>query len=198
MAAWSLDNKLFAILLIGSAALNVGLAHKVQEQRSMLYTLSGGNSEARIIGTSLTHLHAFDLNGKQTDITFTRDGNPTLLYVFRPTCGWCARNLPNLKALQSTAERQHFRLIGLSLDPQHLQEYVQSKGLTFPIYSDASPSELVRLDMGATPQTILVAHSTVVRNWGGAYTPEVKKEIESTLGVTLPGIPDPLSKHAGF
>ncbi len=50
--------------------------------------------------------------------------------------------------------------------------------------------------MGGTPQTLMIADGVVVRNWEGAYTPDLQKEIESTLGIKLPGMnATPPSEH---
>jgi peroxiredoxin len=188
MAKTLADGKIFVTILIGSALLNIGLAHKVQQQKEVLLKLKGGNVEAKILGAGVNQLNVTDLNGKPTTISFVKNDPPTILYVFRPTCGWCAKNLPNLQAMQAAISNQRFRLVGISLDDHDLKQYVDSAHFTFPVYSNLASGERVRLNMGATPQTIMIANNIVVRNWEGAYTPDLKTEIEATLGIKLPGI----------
>lgn len=189
------ENKFFAVILVASALLNVGLAYKIHRQQNEMLHLGNAGSHANILGATITHLNAKTLDGKPATITFTKNALPTILYVFRPTCGWCERNLPNLRAMEVSAPKRHFRLIGVSLDSKSLKQYVKSKHFSFPVYSDVAPSERVRLDMGGTPQTIMISNEAVVRDWEGAYTPNLQKEIEATLGITLPGISTKLSSR---
>jgi AhpC/TSA family len=181
------ENKLFAAILAGSALLNIGLAYKVHQQQRTLLALQGDRHE-NVLGLAVDHLDVTSLDGKPTTIFFTKADPPTLLYVFRPTCGWCAKNMPNLQAMEEFAPARHFRLIGISLDDHDLKTYVDNSHLTIPVYSNVDPSERVRLEMGGTPQTLLITNGTVIRDWEGAYMPDLQKEIESTLGIKLPGM----------
>jgi len=88
--------------------------------------------------------------------------------------------------MEVSASSRHFRLIGISLDDHDLKQYVDSRNLSFPVYSNVVEGDQVRLGMGETPQTILIANDTVVRNWAGAYSSDTKKEIEATLGIKFP------------
>ena len=98
--------------------------------------------------------------------------------------------------MQRSTVARHFRLIGISIDDHDLKQYVESEHFTFPVYSNVAPDERARLAMGGTPQTLMIADGVVVRNWEGAYTPDLQKEIESTLGIKLPGMnATPPSEH---
>jgi hypothetical protein len=62
-------------------------------------------------------------------LSFDVTRQPTIRYVFAPTCSWCARNLDNFKALvdQKTGG---YRFIGVSLTDQGLPDYVTKSELT--------------------------------------------------------------------
>jgi peroxiredoxin len=190
------ENRLFVVLLIASGLLNIGLAYKVHREQSLLRDLQGSGNHAHVLGATVKEIHAKGLDGKAATISFTKNEPPTILYIFRPTCGWCAKNLPNLQAMQRSTVARHFRLIGISIDEHDLKQYVEIEHFTFPVYSNVAPDERARLAMGGTPQTLMIADGVVVRNWEGAYTPDLQKEIESTLGIKLPGMnATPPSEH---
>jgi hypothetical protein len=192
----SYGNIALTVLLLSSAFLNVGLSYKVHHQQKDLMALHGSKLPD-LTGTKLSALDVKDLKGNPVQLTFTESDPPTLIYVFRPTCGWCTMNLPNIKAMQTALHANaKFRLIGISLDEQGLGEYVQKAQLDFPVYSNVSPDEKVRYQMGGTPQTLMIVNKTVVRNWAGAYYGDLLKEIQATLGLRLPGADVKLPNHA--
>jgi len=61
---------------------------------------------------------------------------PTVLYIYRPTCGWCAKNLQNIKELAQHVQQTGGRVIGLSLETDGLEQYVQKSDMGFPSYTD--------------------------------------------------------------
>jgi peroxiredoxin len=184
------ENRLFIFFLVVSASLNIGLAYKLHHVEHDLLNIQKLGTHAHVIGAAVNEIHASGIDGKKTTIPFPKDGPPTILYVFRPGCGWCAKNLPNLQAIASSASARHFRLIGLSLDTDNLtlKQYIQSQHLSFPVYSNIAPDERMRLAMGVTPQTLMIANAAVVRDWDGAYSPKTQYEIESALDIKLPGV----------
>lgn len=137
----------------------------------------------------LPELRLINTNGQLTTLTFTRTDPPTILYVFRPGCGWCAKNLNNIKEMsRQLGSTGRYRIIGISLDENGLKEYLQKSQLNFPVYSGMSGDDRARLAMGGTPQTIQVANGTVVQAWAGAYSGEVAKDVEAAFGIRLPGL----------
>jgi hypothetical protein len=54
------------------------------------------------------------LDGQPEVISYHETNQATVLYVFTPTCIWCARNLNNLKTLLAN-DSDHYRSIALSL-----------------------------------------------------------------------------------
>ena len=177
------------VLLCLSSLVNVGLGRKVQVlQRAMRASIAKA-SAPDIVGARLISLSVKDIEGRSKYLAIDTAAAPLFIYVFRPTCGWCAKNLANIKALDGSLRSSNKgQVIGLSLDDQGLKTYIQSAQLPFPVYTDLASADIARLGLGGTPQTIVVSHGTVVHNWRGAYSGALLKEIDSTLGMTLPGL----------
>jgi hypothetical protein len=111
------------------------------------------------------------------------------MYVFRPGCGWCAKNLNNIKELnRQLGAIGKYRIVGVALDETGLKEYIQQTQMNFPVYSGISSDDVARLALGGTPQTIVVSNGQVTHSWSGAYGGEVLKDVEATLGIKLPGM----------
>jgi AhpC/TSA family len=138
------------------------------------------------IGSTLPALDAERFNGTREQVKFGADGRPTLIYVFSPSCGWCAKNLNNLKTLLSAVTTSH-RVIALSLEAE-VQEYIEKTALQAPVYIRPSDKMFGPYGLGPTPLTLVVApDGTVIKSWVGAYSGDVKKEVESYFQVKLPG-----------
>jgi len=75
------------------------------------------------------------------------------------------------------------------------------EALSFPIYTNMDLKLQKRLHLYGTPDTLVVENGLVVKDWMGAYSPEVAKDIGAYLGVTLPGklaTPAPNTDKAGL
>ena len=173
-------------LLISSVVLNVFLARTTKSLRSALLLVKAEDSLR--VGATLSPIEAKGLDGRPAVIRYGRDELPTILYVFTPPCSWCTKNIENIKAL-AEGTKGRYRIIGLSLSSNNLQEYVTRSGFTFPVYSDLSPGTAIAYRMGGTPQTIVISNEgKLVKEWKGAYIGNSKKEIETQFGLGLPGI----------
>lgn len=148
-------------------------------------------------------LSVVDTEGKPASLTFADDSRPTVVYVLSPLCGWCKRNEANIKALVA-ASGAKFRFVGLSIAAQNLKEYVAEGHAPFPVYLVNSADEIKRLNLGSTPQTLIVNSSgRVEKAWAGAYIEKNRTEVEKFFGVNLPGLevaesaaPAPVSPQA--
>ncbi len=180
-------NTILIILVVLSSIINVGLGRKVQTLQRVMQSSANKSSIPAIVGARLTSLDVKNIDGHSMNLTFDQSATPTFIYVFRTTCGWCAKNLSNIKELDRLLRLSgKGQIIGLSLDDQGLKTYVQNAQLPFPIYEDLTSSEVARLGLGGTPQTLVVSNGTIVHNWKGAYSGSLLNEIQSTLGVKLP------------
>jgi len=183
-------NVALTILLAFSALMNISLGYRVQTQQRDLHALEERMSKERsIIGVKLADLHVKNIDGQLTTIQFTQADPPTIIYVFRPGCGWCAKNLSNIKELsRQFGDNGKYRIIGIALDENGLKAYMQGTQLNFPVYTGISSDDVTRLAMGGTPQTIVISNGQVTHSWSGAFSGEVLEDVEATLGIKLPGI----------
>lgn len=121
-------------------------------------------------------------------IEWSASNRPTLLYIFKLDCVWCARNMECLRTVVGHAS--NYRVIGLSLTDKDLREYVQRNQLGFPVYVTSGRSNIKLLKAHGTPETIVVSTEGKVTNvWVGAYGGKKKLEIQKVFGVVLPDIP---------
>jgi peroxiredoxin len=172
-------------LLLTSTSLNILLAQKLS---TLKITIENLKSEGRLKeGTQLPPFEAKGLDENTVTLSYN-ETTPTILYTFSPQCGWCSRNLQNLKAL-SNAVRGKYRFIGLSLSDIGLQEYSRQHNFDFPVYTGISESVKQSYKFGGTPQTIVVSDvGKVLKVWTGAYQGSIQEGIEDYFDVRLPGI----------
>jgi len=138
-------------------------------------------------GTILPEITAAILGGGITTIDWSSESRPTVLYIFRPSCVWCNRNIDNLRTVAEAAGTK-YRVVGLSVTSEGLKEYVSTHDLHFPVYAVHDLPALRHVWSGVTPQTIVVsAAGRVIHSWNGAYSGSIKSEVELQFGVRLPG-----------
>lgn len=114
---------------------------------------------------------------------------PVVLYLFRPTCPWCERNLDNLRTILA-AERYRYRLIGVSLDAAGVRAYLTRHRLHFDkVLVGIAPKEIEAYDLLVTPTTLVISgQGRVLQAWYGAYSPAVQTTIEDYFRIRLPGL----------
>jgi peroxiredoxin len=139
------------------------------------------------VGDQLPSLEARGKDTHREVLTFEPRGRPTLLYVFAPTCRWCARNLDNAKVVFAAAANT-YRIVALSLAPE-----AGTAASDFPanvqILVEPSPAAYEPYHLGSTPATLVISpEGRVLQAWVGAYTGDIGKEVESHFGVALPGL----------
>ena len=147
-------------------------------------------AEGRLaVGTTLPPLAVKGLDGSPATISYLDNDRPTVLYVFKPECGWCTRNLPNLKALARSVSGE-YRFVMLSLTDGALRDYVARNELgAIPVYGGLAEAERITYKLGGTPQTIVVSkEGKVLKSWMGAYTGAAAEEIEEYFDTRLPGL----------
>lgn len=140
-------------------------------------------------GTDLPmQLSVADADGKPVALNFADGSRRTVVYILSPLCGWCKRNEANIKAIVAQAGAR-FRFVGLSIASQNLKEYVAEGHAPFSVYLVNSADEIKTLQLGSTPQTLIVNSSgRVEKAWQGAYIEKNRIEIEKYFGVNLPGL----------
>lgn len=174
------------VLLTASLALNLSLTAKLHAIKA-----TAGQPSGPPLGSQLLEIAGETADGQSALVSMGRDHKPTVLYVFSPTCVWCARNLNNIRALVRLRSAD-FRFVGLSLSQSdklgaHLRQ--SSPGMESIAIPDVA--EATQLRLGATPETIVIgSNGTVQKNWIGAYSGATLGDIQSYFRVSLPGLQD--------
>ena len=118
-------------------------------------------------GEQLPSLKLKPLNNEDIDIAWT--GQPTLVYVFKPDCRWCTKNLPAARTLIDHASG--YRIVGLSLASGGLRDYLHTNRITFPVYLSSGARASKALKIFGTPTTIVVSGSGKVESTFGFRFP---------------------------
>ena len=189
---------ILAVLLVCSLGINVLLARRAAKLTTLVSRMK---SESRLTqGDKVPAITARDLQGRPAVLDYAGTNLPTVLFVITPTCGWCTKNIMNMRTLAANAS-DRYRFVGLSLESDKLVDYVTQNKLEFPVYTDLPLLPMKRYKLGGTPQTIIVSpEGEVLKVWSGAFAENLQKDVESYFGVTLPGITDPetvVSKNTG-
>lgn len=192
----SSPSSLLTILLLCSLALNFQLTRKVASLKESLAARPGDGKLAA--GTLVPPIEAKDLDQRPEVISYSGGEQPTVLYVFTPQCGWCTRNLQNMKALAESA-RGRYRFVMLSLSKDSLREYVAQNGLGgIPVYGDVSEDARESYKITGTPRTIVVSNEgRILKVWAGAYAGDTQKEVEEYFNIKLPGLTEIKTGQAG-
>lgn len=179
-------------LLVCSLAINLLLARRVSSLRK---TIGALRSESRLaLGDTLPSIVAKDPHGRPAVLDYSETQLPTVVFIITPDCGWCTKNIMNMRALVQNAGNR-YRFVGLSLSSNKLSDYVQQNKLEFPIYTDLPILTMRDYKLGGTPETIVVSpQGQVTRIWSGAFAEELQKEVENYFSVKLPGLMDPENK----
>ena len=180
---------ILAVLLVCSLAINLLLTRRVA---SLKRTISVIKSESQLAeGDLLPAIVAKDPQGHPARLDYGETDLPTVVFVFTPTCGWCTKNVMNMRALAEKAS-DRYRFVGLSLSSDKLIDYITENKLEFPIYTDLPIVPMKEYKLGGTPQTMVVSpKGQVIKTWSGAFAGDTQKQVEGYFGVTLPGIMDP-------
>lgn len=171
------------LLLITSLALNAFLGWRVLRLGESVNRLESKDQLA--VGSMVPSIKARSLDGREGIIKFQGEERPTILYFFSPGCDSCERNVPNVKAL---AEQKvgEYRVLGISLSEDGLEQYVAEKGFKFPVYSGLGVEPTLAYKLGRVPQTTIVSsEGKVLANWHGPYDGSQRSAIESHFGLTF-------------
>lgn len=174
---------LLALLLLASVGLNFFLARRITQQDKVISTIK---QEGRLrVGEPVPPLQARTLDGRAVVLKYDR---PTVIYVLKPDCPWCARNTANINALAEAVRSTHY-VFGVTLTSDNLAQHLEASGYTFPVLTEVEPIAAIAMKLGSTPQTIVVGtDSKVLHSWIGAYSGQTAREIESFAHIQLPGV----------
>jgi peroxiredoxin len=165
-------------LLLGiSIAFNLFLGGKVVTLRS---AVAKGTRDAQLeVGAVVPPINVRTIDGLATQIKYGAGDVPTVLYFFSPGCDTCERNVPNIKRLADT-KRSEYRVIGLSLSEESVEEYAKNHDLNFPVYTGLGVETTLVYKLGRVPQTTVIsADGRILANWYGPYDGKLRPTIES-------------------
>ena len=173
-----------AVGLLMSTGLNVALAIRSSQQRSVIETRSG--QPMALVGATIREIEGVGRDGKRVRVSLTADERPTVVYVLQPGCGWCLRNSEAIQALAERAGGRN-RFVAVVLGNQATDEFLDSHIPACEVLTGIDPDFVKAYDLAGTPRTLVIApDGTVMRNWVGAYAGELHDEISAYFGVELP------------
>jgi hypothetical protein len=180
-------NRALVALLLASAGVNLLQAERLSEARGPQ------PAPASAVGRAVPEIEGFTLEGRPVTYRL-RDGLPTALYYFSPTCAWCQRNWENLNALtRGTTGR--FRVLALT-GARHVADTVATAHVEAEIIEGVPGPVLASLGFQTAPHLLVVSPAGVVAaEWLGAPTPRLERQIETAFGVLLPGISPAISRR---
>lgn len=178
----------FVLLVIAMAGLNVALIVQNRSLKAATPNVGGSRSIALKAGKSLPTLTGIDTEGRKLTFDFGTDPRKTVLLVFSPHCPYCAKNMPNWRAIAQGIDAKSFRVVAVSILSEGVKEYAAKNELTnIPIIADPDPKNRVAYEMNLTPQTVLIdANGKAEKVWTGLITGTERDEVEQSLGVNLP------------
>ena len=109
-----------------------------------------------------------------------------VLYVFRPTCIWCARNEDAFRSLVGQSS-DRFDYAALSLPASGVKAYASQHLPPIPTFQEPSSETVRAYRLGTTPETIVIGRDgAVLAHWRGAYRGDTRTEVERFFSVRLP------------
>lgn len=174
---------LLGALLGMSVLMNLALASKVSSLRKQNNQMT--SSRHLQVGDSVPALNGHTLDGRPLSVLFDDVQIPTVLYVFSPQCGWCAKNIENLRSLIAQSGAR-YRVVGLSMTRLDLEAYLSKEHLSMPVLADVDAAAVSAYELSETPTTVVVSPNRKVLNvWVGAYQDGIRQQIEGFLGIHL-------------
>jgi hypothetical protein len=167
--------------------LNVLLARKINALRQVEANLKAvGNLQP---GETVSALEAKTLDGQSVSFPYGASELPIVIYVLSPACKWCEKNQRSVEMLANSTSNK-YRFVALSLTSNNLKQYLEEKNVSFPVYTELPLTTYSTYKLGnGTPQTIVVSsEGKVLKNWQGAYSDDLKREVEEYFNIELPGI----------
>jgi peroxiredoxin len=145
------------------------------------------------VGTKLPPLDVVDVEGKRVQLSDWQQ--PTILYVFSPTCGWCERNATSIGVFAREVAKK-VRVMGIALSAEYPYEKLKQNPLPFPVYAAPSPQTVNAYRFGGTPETISVnTRGEVQQVWFGAYMGVIRSDLERLFSVSLPQMEDKTQRN---
>jgi peroxiredoxin len=178
-------SSLLSMVLLASVGLNFFQAREIKR-----FLHPPASADVLQVGETVLPLEAKDLRGNTRTLRYGDSREPTVLYVFSPTCYWCARNLQSISTVVQSAGKR-YRFVGLSLSEDSLPAYLKQHDLRMvAYYVDPASTSRIQYKLWSTPTTLVISpRGEVIKAWVGAYIGENKTEVERFFSVRLSNLP---------
>jgi peroxiredoxin len=177
---------ILVVLLVCSLGVNLLLTRRVGSLNAYIALMKSEGQLAK--GDVVPPFTAKDPQGQTVVMDYGGTDLPTVVFVITPTCGWCTRNMMNVRTLAEKANKR-YRFVAFSLSPKNLAAYVAEHHIQFPVYTDLPLVPIREYKLGGTPETFVVSpQGEVLKIWSGAFADDLQRDVESYFGVALPGL----------
>lgn len=174
-----------AVATFACALLAISYAWKLHQLEGRIAPPSASLLAA---GTQLPAIEGTDEVGARVHIGY-EGAEPTVIYVFTPTCPWCKRNMANLRAVMA-ARSGEYRFVGLSLVADGVSRYIAGNDLHFSQVVTNVPAAIVgAYKVRGTPDMFVVGPGgRLSEEIRGAWTGSAESAVERRFGLRLPGL----------
>lgn len=153
------DGRVASPLAMGSEGIAVLIATAVRPKSANALLTNGSNGSANHaavpglnIGESAPSIRLPDLDGKIVDLA-DFESHDTVVLFWNPTCGFCAKMLPDLKLWEAQRDSESRKLLVISTGSV---EANQAMGLQSPIVLDQAFATGRAFQVRGTPSAVLV------------------------------------------
>lgn len=177
-----------AILLFAGALAILGLnIALVLQNRTLKKEMAAPPPMLPQVGAKIDKLEGVSLDGSRIQVSFTGQGDETLLFVFSTRCGVCGLNWPQWQSIaRSVQGLARLRFVYVNIDSPLLYEYAEQYDIDkATVFAQLDPRYEAALNLRLTPETMLVGQNgTIERVWPGLLNKQNVQEIMKDLNAT--------------
>lgn len=173
------------VLLVGVLAilaLNVAL---ILQNRTLKRDIVAPPALLPQVGTTFQELEGVGLDGSKLQVSFARQRNETLLFVFSTRCGVCTLNWPHWQSIARALQGRPVRLVYANIQSPFNPGYAGQYGIrNATVFAQLDPRYEAALNLQATPITLLVSTDGRVDGvWAGLLEDGQLSDLLRTLGI---------------
>lgn len=135
-------------------------------------------------GSQVPDLNGFDFQGAPFRLAFGQDPRKALIFVYSPTCGFCAKNWPQWWKLMPGLDPASVRPVAVDVTSTSTAGFLIEHRLNgMPVLMQVEPNARMKYRFQLTPQTILVdSAGRVERIWSGVLSDGAVAELQQLAG----------------
>jgi peroxiredoxin len=157
------------------------LNHKLQRHESAAKSArEESDRRSQIVGQPAPDWEAADFDGRQHSLAQYR-GKVLVLDFWYRGCGWCIREMPQVKEIAASFANQPVAVLGMNTDQKEEDaRFVMDKmGLNYPTLKARELPE--KLNVTGFPTTIVIDQDGIVRDIHVGYSPTLRDEISAVV-----------------